>query len=350
VYNRYRDILPYDDNVMELKSDEFKGAGKTNYINASPIAFENCAQKFIACQAPKKSADGFPHFWHLIVQEKVSLVVMITQLREGEPPNQRTKAEQYWPDSQDDSEMAQTVTFLGGLKVDHVSTSTNASYVLRKFLLHLPDGGNREVTQMQCEIWPDLDAPDDPKVLVDMVVKAQELQAGHMGPENPILVHCSAGVGRTGTFIALYKLWQDYQNPNVTSLTILPTVVELRKQRTMMVQRPKQYVYVAKCLSFLISTEEGDYYEGENEDVDYENDEAENLGKDEVKPNQISDDQSKVGVETVQNCEEPQNKTGQDEKELIKDVGDSFKNKEKKKEIGEANSQGQKENKDQETK
>merc|ERR1712012_523895 len=141
-----------------------------------------------------------------------------------------------------------------------------------------------------------------------------------------------------------------YQNPNVTSLTILPTVVELRKQRTMMVQRPKLYVYVAKCLSFLISTEEGDYYEGENEgeneDVDYENDESENLGKDEVKPIQMSDDHGKVGVETVQKCEEPQNKTGQDEKEQIKDIGDSFKNanEEKQKEHDEANSQGQKEN------
>ena len=108
--------------------------------------------------------------------------------------------------------------------------------------------------------------------------------------------------------------------------------------------------------SFLISTEEGDYYEGENEgeneDVDYENDEAENLGKDEVKPIQMSDDQGKVGVEKVQKCGEPQNKTGQDEKEQIKDIGDSFKNanEEKQKENDEANPQGQKENKNQETK
>ena len=108
-----------------------------------------------------------------------------------------------------------------------------------------------------------------------------------------------------------------------------------------------------KCIkylfSFLISTEEGDYYEGENEgeneDVDYENDESENLGKDEVKPIQTSNDQGKVGVETVQKCEETQNKTEQDEKEQIKD-----KEEEKKKENDEANSQGQKENKDQETK
>ena len=101
-----------------------------------------------------------------------------------------------------------------------------------------------------------------------------------------ILVHCSAGVGRTGTFLAVYKLWLDYINPNVKELSVFPTVLALRKQRFLMVQKKEQYVYIAKCLrsidqmlsnidlspfsdadiyisfcSFIINTEEGDYYE-----------------------------------------------------------------------------------------
>ena len=75
-----------------------------------------------------------------------------------------------------------------------------------------------------------------------------------------ILVHCSAGVGRTGTFLAVYKLWLDYINPEVKELAVFPTVLELRKQRCKMVQKKEQYAYVFKCLRDEVKSEEGDYY------------------------------------------------------------------------------------------
>ena len=65
-----------------------------------------------------------------------------------------------------------------------------------------------------------------------------------------ILVHCSAGVGRTGTFLAVYKLWLDYINPNVKELSVFSTVLALRRQRCLMVQKKQQYAYIAKCLRF----------------------------------------------------------------------------------------------------
>ena len=63
-------------------------------------------------------------------------------------------------------------------------------------------------------------------------------------------MHCSAGVGRTGTFLAVYKLWLDYINPNVNQLSVFPTVLALRRQRCLMVQKKEQYAYIAKSLRF----------------------------------------------------------------------------------------------------
>jgi tyrosine-protein phosphatase non-receptor type 11 len=102
------------------------------------------------------------------------------------------------------------------------------------------------VAQLQTEEWPDLGVPAGPACLADLLQRAVELQLHQ--PAGPLLVHCSAGVGRTGTFLALYKLWQDYQDPGVATIALLPTVLHLRRQRDLMVQRPAQYRYIAQCL------------------------------------------------------------------------------------------------------
>ena len=123
---------------------------------------------------------------------------MITDLEEGG----KVKAHQYWPDSNN------PVVNLGtGVKLEFVEISYPGEYVQRTFRLVLPGGTSREVVQIQTKKWQDLTAPDKTKILRDMVHKVRELMECHQAP---ILVHCSAGVGRTGTFIAVYKLLDDY--------------------------------------------------------------------------------------------------------------------------------------------
>jgi len=265
-HNRYTDIVPFDDNYIRLTSQTFCDAN-TSYVNASLIEFRDYPDNnFIATQAPRPNT--IKHFWHMVIQAEVKVIVMITRLVEGSGSSKRKKADCYWPDSkvEGDSELGLEIDLGGGCKVQHVNTSYQGKYFQRKFSLWLPDGGIRQVTQIQTELWPDLQAPEGPRLLIDLLHRAQDLhkEAGKNSKgrgAGPMLVHCSAGVGRTGTFLALYKLWLDYKNPKVTSLAILPTVLSMRHQRCKTVQRAAQYVYIAKCLSHMVSTVEGNYYE-----------------------------------------------------------------------------------------
>ena len=115
-----------------------------------------------------------------------------------------------------------------------------------------------EVSQLQTIKWADLTAPDDTKILRDLVHQAMVL---NISEKDPILVHCSAGVGRTGTFIAVFKLVKDYMNSKVKALDLKKIVLEMRKSRMKMVQKKEQYVYIFKCLREEVKTVEGDYYQ-----------------------------------------------------------------------------------------
>ena len=115
-----------------------------------------------------------------------------------------------------------------------------------------------EVSQLQTIKWADLTAPDDTKILRDLVHKAMELNNSE---KDPVVVHCSAGVGRTGTFIAVFKLVKDYTNSRIRALDFKKTVLEMRSCRMKMVQKKEQYVYIFKCIREEVKAQEGDYYQ-----------------------------------------------------------------------------------------
>ena len=77
--------VPFDDNYVALKSTSFQGPSETNYVNASRIKFNDLEQTFIACQAPLPGS--FNHFWQMVIEEEVEMIVMVTQLVEAKKVN-----------------------------------------------------------------------------------------------------------------------------------------------------------------------------------------------------------------------------------------------------------------------
>ena len=112
--------VPFDDNYVALKSTAFQGPSETNYLNASRIKFNDLEQTFIACQAPLKGS--FYHFWQMVIEEEVEIIVMVTQLVEAK----KVKADQYWP-NKDNSKM----DLRDGARIELLDTSYQGNYHIR---------------------------------------------------------------------------------------------------------------------------------------------------------------------------------------------------------------------------
>ncbi|KAK3594318.1 hypothetical protein CHS0354_028698 [Potamilus streckersoni] len=236
--NRYKSMYPYDYNRVVLKgiwTHESEYENNSDYINASHIkGFEGC-KCYIAAQGPiNKTVDDF---WWMIWQEGTECIVMLTNLSEMG----KMKCIQYWPDKDD----GQTY---GDVTVKILRTDSLSDYVRRDFQL-IVSGKSRKVTQFHYTAWPDQDVPDTAWSLVEFWKSVRKHKAYDKGP---MVVHCSAGVGRTGTFIALDFIYDEACETG--HIAIMKCVENLRQQRVNMVQTANQFIYlhdvVAEALGF----------------------------------------------------------------------------------------------------
>ncbi|XP_036259213.1 receptor-type tyrosine-protein phosphatase kappa-like [Molothrus ater] len=224
--NRYKSIIPYDHcRVVLQPSDTGNG-----YINASYVDTYRNPRFFIAAQGPL--AGTVVDFWHMIWQEKTSVIVMLTGLVE----QNKIKCEQYWPEQEQ---------VYGDITVTLNNTWTTTGLVKRIFCLQkagcaLP----RAVEQFHYLLWPDHGVPRNPSQLLCLVevVNKRVLEA----PAGPVLVHCSAGIGRTGTFIALDFLLK--MGKAEGKVDVFRCVQQLREQRVSMVQTKEQYSFLYEAL------------------------------------------------------------------------------------------------------
>ncbi|KAI1891504.1 hypothetical protein AGOR_G00144490 [Albula goreensis] len=229
--NRYVDILPYDFNRVQLSSAG--GDQGSDYINASYIDGYKEAKKYIAAQGPKD--ETVVDFWRMVWEQQSSIIVMVTRCEEGN----RNKCAQYWPSMDRETEIFDdfVVKITGE---DHCP-----DYIIRRLTIinKREKTSEREVTHIQFTSWPDHGVPGEPHLLLKLRRRVNAFKNFFSGP---IVVHCSAGVGRTGTYIGIDAMMEGLEAEG--RMDIYGYVVKLRRQRCLMVQVEAQYILIHQAL------------------------------------------------------------------------------------------------------
>ncbi|XP_076460431.1 tyrosine-protein phosphatase non-receptor type 4-like isoform X3 [Babylonia areolata] len=228
--NRYRDISPYDQTRVILKNN-----GGGDYVNANYVNMEipgsGIINRYIAAQGPLPNT--CTDFWQMVWEQQSSLVVMLTtKVERG-----RVKCHQYWP------QLYETEDF-GALQITCVKEEETPSFAFRDFnLTHVGTSEERHIRHMQYIAWPDHGVPDDPSDFLEFVIKVRQARAGVV---EPTVVHCSAGIGRTGVLITMETaMYLIEANQPVFPLGI---VRQMRDQRAMLIQTSSQYKFVCEAI------------------------------------------------------------------------------------------------------
>uniref|UniRef100_A0A8C4DGG8 Receptor-type tyrosine-protein phosphatase n=1 Tax=Dicentrarchus labrax TaxID=13489 RepID=A0A8C4DGG8_DICLA len=229
--NRYPNILPYDHSRVVLS--HLDGHLFSDYINASYIDGYKEKNKFIAAQGPK--LETVADFWRMIWEQKTATIVMLTNLKE----RKEDKCFQYWPEK--------GCWMYGNIRVAMEDFTVLVDYTIRKFCVQYQgsDGPRapRLVTQLHFTSWPDFGVPFSPIGMLKFLKKVKTVNPSYAGP---IVVHCSAGVGRTGTFIVIDSMIDMMHMEQ--RLDVFGFVSRIREQRCQLIQTDMQYSFIYQAL------------------------------------------------------------------------------------------------------
>ncbi|XP_012518232.1 PREDICTED: LOW QUALITY PROTEIN: receptor-type tyrosine-protein phosphatase O [Propithecus coquereli] len=230
--NRYTNILPYDFSRVRLVSmNEEEGA---DYINANYIPGYNSPQEYIATQGPLPETRN--DFWKMVLQQKSHIIVMLTQCNE----KRRVKCDHYWP-------FTEEPIAYGDITVEMISEEEQDDWACRHFRINYADE-MQDVMHFNYTAWPDHGVPtaNAAESILQFVYMVRQQATKSKGP---MIIHCSAGVGRTGTFIALDRLLQHIRDHEFVD--ILGLVSEMRSYRMSMVQTEEQYIFIHQCVQLM---------------------------------------------------------------------------------------------------
>ncbi|XP_006865196.1 PREDICTED: receptor-type tyrosine-protein phosphatase eta [Chrysochloris asiatica] len=234
--NRYNNVLPYDISRVKLSVQIHS---TDDYINANYMPGYHSKKEFIATQGPLPNT--LKDFWRMVWEKNVYAIVMLTKCVE----QGRTKCEEYWPSKQSQD--------YGDTTVMMTSEIVLPEWTIRDFTVkNVQTSESHPLRQFHFTSWPDHGVPDT----TDLLINFRHLVRDYMkqsAPESPILVHCSAGVGRTGTFIAIDRLI--YQMENENPVDVYGIVYDLRMHRPLMVQTEDQYIFLNQCVLDIIRSQ-----------------------------------------------------------------------------------------------
>ncbi|XP_073763868.1 receptor-type tyrosine-protein phosphatase delta isoform X24 [Danio rerio] len=226
--NRYANVIAYDHSRVLLSAID--GIPGSDYINSNYIDGYRKQNAYIATQGALP--ETFGDFWRMIWEQRSANIVMMTRLEE----RSRVKCDQYWPNRG-------TETY-GLIQVTLLDTVELATYCVRTFALYKNGSSEkREVRQFQFTAWPDHGVPEHPTPFLAFLRRVKSCNPPDAGP---MVVHCSAGVGRTGCFIVIDAMLERIKHEK--TVDIYGHVTLMRAQRNYMVQTEDQYVFIHDSL------------------------------------------------------------------------------------------------------
>ncbi|XP_041868289.1 tyrosine-protein phosphatase non-receptor type 2 isoform X4 [Melanotaenia boesemani] len=223
--NRYRDVSPFDHSRVKLENTE------NDYINASLVVMEEAQRSYILTQGPLRNTCG--HLWLMIWEQKTKAVIMLNRVIE----KGSEKCAQYWPTAEEREMAFRDTHFL----VTLLSEDTKSYYTTRVLeMQNLNTGEKREIYHFHYTTWPDFGVPESPASFLNFLFKVRE--SGALGVDHgPAVVHCSAGIGRSGTFSLVDTcLVLMEKRKDTSSVDIKSILLNMRKYRMGLIQTPDQ--------------------------------------------------------------------------------------------------------------
>lgn len=233
--NRYRDILCWDETRVKITPQK----DDTDYIHANYVDSFGIPKKYVATQGPLEKT--IEQFWQMIWEQNSRIIVMLTELCIAG----KEKCAPYWYTHESEQQTFKT----GEFSIKTVNEERKSGYVETIFdVCHCTTGERKQIKHYLYSDWPDHGVPSKchsfMKLILTVNKERQQLlteMADGLAP-GPIIVHCSAGVGRTGTFCAVDSCL--HQLAKTRTISVPETLLKIRKQRYFSLMVPEQYIYV----------------------------------------------------------------------------------------------------------